>query len=157
MLYEQTTKGFREEYDFLSNMYPVDIMFAGIKMHSSEHIYQYLKAVHLKDEDLKHKVLFSKNGYEAKKLMKGLVVPDHVRVYLMGIALDKKYDIPEMANRLLLTNDVELVEYNWWGDSFWGKAIPKGGTCLTATGKNILGNMLMAKRQQLRDDRGIKD
>lgn len=157
MLYEQTTKGFREEFDFLSNMYPVELMLGDKKMHSSEHIYQYLKASYLQDQDLKQKVLFSKNGHESKKLMKGFVVPDHAKVYAMGVALEKKFNVPEMAKRLLLTNDVELVEYNWWGDSFWGKVIPKGGTYLTATGKNVLGNMLMKKRQQLRNDHGIKD
>ena len=52
---------------------------------------------------------------------------------------------PELAERLLATGDEELVERNTWGDRLWGV------DATTGEGKNQLGQILMAYREQLRN------
>jgi predicted NAD-dependent protein-ADP-ribosyltransferase YbiA (DUF1768 family) len=44
-------------------------------------------------------------------------------------------------DKLLSTGDIELIEYNYWGDKFWG-------VC-NGEGKNHLGKLLMKIREQL--------
>lgn len=47
-----------------------------------------------------------------------------------------------MRARLLETGDAMLIEGNTWGDTFWG-------VC-NGQGLNVLGNLLMEIRQELR-------
>lgn len=48
----------------------------------------------------------------------------------------------ELAQLLLDTGDAELIEGNWWGDTFWGQ--------VDGVGENWLGRLLMARREELR-------
>lgn len=49
---------------------------------------------------------------------------------------------PELRTKLLSTGDLEIIEGNHWGDTFWG-------VC-NGTGENHLGRILMQVREDLR-------
>ena len=141
----ETTKGFKEEYFFLSNMFPVEIIYQDQIFNSSEQLYQYLKALSISSE-LASEVLSSAAPKDSKRIMKGIKVDKETRARAMTIAIDEKFKIGFLRELLLLTKPVNIVEYNRWGDEFCGKAIPKGGTINDAKGKNYLGLMLQEKR-----------
>lgn len=64
----------------------------------------------------------------------------------LGVMLElvqKKFHPIFMQNRLLATDNAELVEGNYWGDRFWG--VCKG------EGENHLGKILMRVRKELHD------
>lgn len=70
-----------------------------------------------------------------------------VRLGIMRELVEKKFrDHPALAQWLLDTGDTELVEGNWWGDTFWGRC--KG------VGENHLGRILMEVREQIRSRTG---
>lgn len=143
-LFVETEEGFSGKYSFLSNMYEVDLVYSSrLMFSSSEGIYQYIKALHV-SEELANKVANSKNGYQAKRLLKPYTstLSTDIKLNAMQFALDRKFEKEEMKEQLLSTDDIELVEYNWWNDKFWG--VCKG------EGKNVLGIMLMTKRRNLR-------
>ena len=48
---------------------------------------------------------------------------------------------PILKAKLLATGDAELIEGNWWNDTYWG--VCKG------VGKNKLGKILMRVRDEL--------
>lgn len=50
----------------------------------------------------------------------------------------------ELAARLLATGDAELIEGNYWNDTYWGYSLQKG------VGENHLGRLLMQVRSELR-------
>lgn len=143
-LIPETTNGFRGEFSFLSNMYPVDLEYNGFIFPSSENIYQWLKS---KDNSyFSNLLLKAKNGKEAKRLTRMPNFPitsEKDKLSFMRIALDLKFERDELKDLLLMTDDIELVEYNWWGDTFWGVCGNKG--------RNVLGNMLMIKREELKN------
>ncbi len=57
------------------------------------------------------------------------------------IVLAKFTQNPPLIYKLIHTDDEELIEGNWWGDTYWG--VCKG------IGKNKLGTILMSVREQL--------
>ena len=72
---------------------------------------------------------------------------DTVRVEVMKIALDCKYDQPNFKTLLLNTKGIVLIEGNHWHDNFWGDChCPK---CEHIKGENMLGKLTMAKREAL--------
>ena len=52
-----------------------------------------------------------------------------------------KFKNSELRDKLISTNDKELIEGNTWRDTFWGVYRGKG--------KNILGKLLMSVRKGL--------
>jgi predicted NAD-dependent protein-ADP-ribosyltransferase YbiA (DUF1768 family) len=60
----------------------------------------------------------------------------------MRSLLRQKFAHPSMRERLLATGDEELIEGNWWGDTFWG-------VC-NGEGQNQLGKLLMRVRHESR-------
>ena len=57
------------------------------------------------------------------------------------IVKDKFSRNPELRVKLLNTGDIELIEGNYWGDTFWGVCNGKG--------ENHLGKILMRVRKEL--------
>lgn len=63
--------------------------------------------------------------------------------------LELKFNQPEFREKLLLTQDEDLIEGNWWHDNIWGDcSCPK---CKDIPGKNRLGILLMEIRSQLQN------
>lgn len=71
------------------------------------------------------------------------------KVVTMRLLVHQKFvDHPGLADDLLATGDVELIEGNSWGDSFWGVVNNGNGH-----GRNELGKILMHVRKDLKDVR----
>ena len=137
-------KGFKDEYRFLSNFWPVRIVYAGMVYRSVEHAYQASKC---KDESDRLKVALAPSPGEAKRLgrmMKKRKDWDEVRVDIMYELNKRKYENPELRNMLLATGDAYLEETNNWYDRFWG--VCKG------EGRNQLGEILMNIRDKIKDE-----
>ena len=125
----------KDKYFFLSNFYPCDIELEIdgkiCKFKSTEAAFQAQKHPEIADKWSQIKPL------EAKRLGEELVVtvPDwtHYQLYAMAKALHEKF-----KNRYLLLQlkniKEEIIEDNYWHDTFWG--VCKG------EGKNMLGKML---------------
>ena len=55
-----------------------------------------------------------------------------------------KFKNPELRSLLLATGNEELVEGNWWRDTYWG-------VC-EGVGQNKLGKLLMQVREEVKND-----
>ena len=60
----------------------------------------------------------------------------------MRDCLRLKFEIPELREALLNTDNAKLIEGNWWGDKFWG--------ICNGVGENNLGKLLMEVRDEIR-------
>lgn len=131
---------FKDEYYFLSNMFQVPIVYKGRVYGSSEAAFQAQKCI--REED---RVKFMRIGpYDAKKLGKTMELRAdwaEVKEQFMREILAIKFRLPEMRKKLLETGTMELVEYNYWGDTYWG--ICRG------EGENHLGKILMEIRADI--------
>ncbi len=128
---------FDKETRFLSNFWPCFELGRSV-----EHYYQAAKATNLKDRNW---VLDSHNAAAAKYRGRKIEVIqgwDEIKLYRMEELLRRKFYDPKLRDLLLATGDAELVEGNWWGDTYWG--VCKG------VGENHLGKLLMKIREELR-------
>lgn len=134
---------FREEYAFLSNMFPVVIEHDGITYPSSENLYQAFKAEERRERKLIAKLPpnQSKNYWKFNQVKNQLFHCNKLKY--MEIALRAKFADPYLAALLIGTGDAELIEGNWWGDGFWGVSDKTGH------GHNNLGKLLMKIREEL--------
>ena len=82
------------------------------------------------------------DGYQAKQLGKTVELRedwDSVKIEVMNDLLKQKFSQPDFLNKLQSVKG-EIVEHNFWGDTFWGKCY--------GTGKNVLGKLLMKIRDE---------
>jgi len=136
---------FRGQYAFLSNFFPCDMVAewdqGTAKVPSLEHAFQAAKAVRKEDFD---KICLAENPGKAKRLGKTIPVREDwekVKLRVMEDLLRQKFSNPELRKALLETGDAELIEWNDWGDCWWG--ICRG------IGENHLGRLLMKIREEL--------
>lgn len=133
---------FKGEYFFLSNFYPVEILYKKQIFLCVEAAYQASKFT---DPKIQSNFL-NKSGSDSKKLAK--LHNKYIRsdwdtrkVSVMEELLRIKFSNTLLRTRLLDTEGEELVEGNWWGDTFWG-------VC-NGEGENHLGKLLMKIRKDL--------
>lgn len=129
---------FRNEYYFLSNMYPCRIRVNGLEFACAEACFQSFKTT-----DLEIRKKFQKlNGFEAKKLGKRIKLrPDwnDIRLDVMEAVIHVKFkQNPQLQNKLInalvRSGKGGIVEDNTWNDTFWGRC--------NGIGKNHLGTIL---------------
>ena len=140
---------FKDKYFFLSNFYPCDVTVEingkSIKYKNAEAAYQAQKNYSVADKF----VLLS--GAEAKKL--GTQIPitteswNTEKLYAMAKVLHSKFTHYGLLFMLKLVKE-EIIEDNYWGDTFWGICNNKK---YNNEGKNILGKMLMNIRDNNND------
>jgi ribA/ribD-fused uncharacterized protein len=135
-------KVFDGEYAFLSNFYERKVKYDGITYGSSEAAFQAQKTL-----DIKERLQFaSLTPMQSKRKGRKVALrPDweEVKVLTMyEIVLAKFTQNPDLAEKLIATGDEELVEGNYWHDTFWG-------VC-DGIGTNFLGKILMKIRTELR-------
>ncbi len=141
---------FRNEYYFLSNMFPCTVVvdmntlmapreFKNMSMHftCSESAFQAAKC-----KDLEEMVKFmTLDGYKAKRAgYKVALRPDweKVKVMIMSNIIRQKFiQHPELMEKLR-SIEGEICEDNTWNDTFWGVCNGKG--------RNELGIILMKIR-----------
>lgn len=135
---------FTGDYRFLSNFYPVFIMYQDVIYPTLEHAYQAQKTL---DEDLRLAIAATPRQLPGRAKRAGarlLLRPDWeaVRVSVMYELLKLKYQLgTDLAARLLETGNADLVEGNTWGDRFWG--------VFAGEGQNWLGRLTMLVRAEL--------
>lgn len=135
---------FKDKYFFLSNFYPcaVTLLIRDkiLSFKNSEAAYQAQK-----NEALAENFILLK-GLEAKKLGENLKITtsdwDTYRLYAMARALNSKFKNPVLMSQLKQIKE-NIVEDNYWNDTYWG--VCKG------VGDNILGKMLMIIRDNEND------
>jgi ribA/ribD-fused uncharacterized protein len=132
---------FFSKYRFLSNFEPCTVVYDGMTYSCSEAAYQAAKTT-----DVSLRIAFTTmNGSKAKYAGQKLTLrPDwnDIKVDVMyQIVKDKFFRNPELRVKLLNTGDLQLIEGNYWGDTFWGVCNGKG--------ENHLGKILMRVRKEL--------
>lgn len=131
-----------QTYRFLSNFYPCPVLWRKRTYPSAEHAYQAMKTL---DPEARKLIASLATPGEAKKAGRRLVLRadwEDIKIEEMSGILRAKFSDPVMENRLLDTYPAELIEGNWWGDTFWG-------VC-EGVGENHLGKLLMELREELR-------
>lgn len=135
-------ESFSGEHRFLSNFYPAEVHLGGLPYPTVEHAYQAAKTTNPEEREI---IRTSPGPAMAKKLGRHVDVrPDWETIKLEVMAeliVEKFENHPDLASKLVSTGSAELVEGNWWGDTYWGVCRGKG--------QNNLGKLLMATRKQL--------
>lgn len=143
-----SVNGFKDRYEFLSNMYECPIAWNGMYFMSTEAAYQSSKCRHINDA----KVFENLSGKEAKRHSKSIQVRgdwDKIKINIMSQLVFQKFLIhPELRERLLFTEDEYLEETNTWKDTFWG--------VYNGIGENNLGKILMRTREYFTYEYKIK-
>ncbi len=140
---------FSGEYRFLSNFYeiPDGIVFRGVTYFTTENAFQAAKCSD--PEDAKYIATCSpgeakRRGKECSRV--SFWDEDKYKVMLELIRL--KFAVPELRAMLLRTGYQPIVEGNNWHDNYWGNCMcPQ---CLKKPGANVLGNLLMQVRVEIR-------
>lgn len=131
---------------FLSNFYPSPITVRGLQCATVEHAYQMMKFADPTHQAL---IIMQPTAAAAKREARKLPIRpewDRNRLQVMGVLLRKKFLIPELRVRLLATDPEQLVEGNYWDDTYWG--VCRG------VGSNYLGKLLMAIRAEIKEPYG---
>ena len=124
---------FSNEFEFLSNMY-----FCNVNGYScSESMYQAEKC----ELDIEKRQFKNLNGYQAKRRGKKVKLRkdwDDVKIDIMRKILHIKFQ-GELLEKLK-SIEGEIVERNYWKDTFWG--------VYNGVGENWLGKLLMEIRDE---------
>ena len=132
---------FTGDYAFLSNFYTEP---NGL---SVEHRFQATKSL---DPRVRDEVLLARTPGAAKRLgsKRGIVTPrpdwEDIKLSVMRDLVAAKFREPELREKLLATGDAYLQEGNRWNDTYWGVSLQTG------KGRNELGKILMAVREEAR-------
>lgn len=133
---------FRDDYAFLSNYHPSPIEVEGILYATVEHAFH---AAQTFDPDEKRAIAAAATPGDAKRMGRKVQLrPDweQVKVGIMEQLVRLKFTThADLRDQLLATGDAELIEGNWWKDTFWG--VCRG------QGRNELGKILMKVRAEL--------
>ena len=139
----------KDDYFFLSNFYPCDIIIEingkKLRFKNAEAAFQAQK-----NYDLAEKFTLL-SGSEAKKLGRQIPITTENwnvdRLYAMAKVLHSKFSNYSLLFLLKLVKE-EIVEDNYWDDTFWGVCTNKK---YDHVGKNMLGKMLMNIRDNNND------
>lgn len=128
---------------FLSNFIACPIALDGLTFRSVEHAYQAAKTLDPEQRQIIHS---ASHAADAKRFGRRVTMRpdwDAVKLDVMRDLLAQKFssDNPGYVRLLLATGERELIEGNWWGDTFWG--VCRG------VGTNHLGRLLMERREFL--------
>ena len=136
-------ESFVGEHRFLSNFFPVEIAYQGDVYPSIEHAYQAAKTSSKAERD---KIREARTSGMAKRLGRRVTLrPDWeaVKLSIMHTLVFQKFANNKVLKaELLATGDSQLVEGNYWRDTFWGVYRGKG--------ENHLGKILMKVRDQIK-------
>ncbi|MEZ4941758.1 MAG: NADAR family protein [Saprospiraceae bacterium] len=138
---------FDKAYKWLSNFAPCTIVINGIAYPSVEHAFMSAKSNDVRwylkctDASIKPGTI--------KKMSRGiLLLPnwDSIKVSVMRDCLNQKFRQEPYKTLLIETGDVFIQEGNFWGDTFWGVDLK------SKTGENHLGKLIMAIRDELKNE-----
>jgi ribA/ribD-fused uncharacterized protein len=133
---------FQGAYRFLSNFWPCRVKWGTEYYRSVEHAYQAAKTSSPLEQV---KVRDCVTAGDAKRMGRKVTVRDDWDLDKLAVMLDlvrQKFQDPMLQRQLLSTGDTELIEGNYWHDTFWG-------VC-NGRGENHLGKILMKVRSEIR-------
>jgi ribA/ribD-fused uncharacterized protein len=132
---------FKGKYYFLSNFYSAPVMYEGLLYQNNEAAFQSAK---IKDLD-RRKQFCNLDPSTAKKKGRNVLlrndwedVKDEVMYQCVKDKFTRNQDLKQ---KLIDTDNEELVEGNTWNDTYWGVCRGRG--------KNMLGKILMRVREEL--------
>lgn len=150
---------FEGKYRFLSNFYPCEIEYQGIKYPSVEHYYvamkvnddQLIDGRTYTSADVREYIAKISTAGEVKRFGRNKIKIrkdwNDVRLKVMNWGVREKFTKHENLKELLLsTTGDELIEGNYWHDVFFGVCECK--KC-NNKGENHLGRILMDVRNKL--------
>lgn len=133
---------FAGEFDWLSNFFPCKVEFEGLTFDNSEAAFQAAKCLDMKERER----FFGLSGGQAKRLGKRVELRldwEDVKIDVMRQVLKAKFgQNKDLADKLIATGNVQIVEGNNWSDHWWG--VCRG------VGHNHLGKLLMKLRDNLK-------
>ena len=135
---------FDGEYAFLSNYSASPFRIDYVLFPTMEHYFQANKADNR--NDYLH-IAYAPTPGEAKRLGRKIRLRsdwEEIKDKVMLTGLRKKFADPELRSLLLATGDEELIEGNYWGDTYWG-------VC-NGVGQNKLGKLLMQVREKKKNN-----
>ena len=135
---------FRGDYAFLSNFWEAPVTYQGLTYGNNEAAFQAQKCMSQEE-----KITFTRlRPSDAKKAGRRVALrPDweEVKVSIMKELVYAKFiQNEQLKQKLLDTEDAQLLEGNTWNDTFWGVHLKNGEGC------NHLGRILMEVREELR-------
>lgn len=138
---------FNEEYRFLSNFYPSNIIYEGLTYPTIEHAFQACKT-----ESFYERKMISKASTPGLAKMQGRKVHlrsnwELIKDKIMEELLRQKFNDPTLKQLLLNTKNAKLIEGNYWHDNYWGNCYCY--KCEDFIGKNKLGKLLMKIREEI--------
>jgi len=159
-------KGRLELEDGYSNMYgsisvkpKPSVRFVGeeIKSPTVEHAYQSFKT---EDVRRKKKIRNAKTPFESAKLgradetsVRDGWVEDDIKAKVMWKLVNKKFEQnPDLAQKLLSTDGVFLMEGNYWCDNYFGVCTCNSCHENVQRPRNMLGEILMEVRSRFRQN-----
>jgi len=134
---------FQGKNRWLSNFWLCEIEWEGLLYPSVEHAYQASKTL---DLEWRKRISSLQNSRKAKKIGRLSKIRDNweeIKQKIMEELIIKKFQIPELKQKLLNTEDAELIEGNNWGDTYWG--------ICNGVGENHLGRLLMKTRHFIKN------
>lgn len=138
---------FRGRYFFLSNFYPAVVEYEGLTYKSSEAAFQAAKTLSEK-ERRKFTLLNPSESKREGRRVKLRADWESVKNQVMyDVVYDKFTRDPDLKHLLIMTQGIELVEGNTWGEVYWGVCEGRGD--------NMLGKILMQVRDKLIEDEGV--
>jgi ribA/ribD-fused uncharacterized protein len=149
---------FKGKYSFLSNFYPSVFSDKNLMVWPTvEHAYQAYKCEKT-DSIFEGGYLESRKQFQklktpqqAKKLGKTIKLRsdwDNVKLRIMEELVYNKFEQGYLLRDLLLkTNNITLIEGNFWHDNIWGNCYCE--KCKVIIGQNYLGFILMRVRGKL--------
>ena len=142
---------FTDKYAFMSNFSYSPMEFEGISVPTAEHAFQMMKA---STQDMREFIAMAPTASQAKSRGRGVKIRgdwEQIKFDIMyRIQLAKYRQNPHLLASLLATGDAELEEGNWWHDNIYGNC--KCERCRDIEGHNMLGNILMIVRKELREE-----
>lgn len=128
---------FRNEYWFMSNMYPIKVEYDGDIYECVESAFQAAKC-----KDRAGRSAFKGiDGFTAKKLGRRVALRsdwESIKLSIMENILRNKFRGSLLSQLKAIVG--EIVEDNSWGDRYWGRC--------NGVGSNYLGKLLMKLRDE---------
>ena len=132
---------FENEFEFLSNFVPCEIVVLELKFPTLEHAFQASKTLW---ESERITISQLPTPGKAKRMGKKIHLRsdwERIKINVMFELLQQKFSQPLFKDLLLNTSDIEIVE-DTWDDQFWG--------VVDGSGSNHLGKLLMVIRDNLK-------
>ena len=151
---EKAIDRFDEQYAFLSNFYPCDILYRDVTFPALENAYQAAKYA---GEDWTEVFGQFAQMTPGKAKRKGGKLAlredwDKIKLEVMEELLRIKFSQVDLKRLLLITGELELMEGNHWHDNFWGScSCEKCGN----KGLNHLGKLLMKLRSEYKNSENV--